>query len=285
MMPGWNAFYWRSSPETGIEGGEMNVGSNTYVCDKSLITWSVILVFLLHLFFLWYFSKGPPGKKRQVPEKPEFAMPLESAYAGELEELAELRDPSVFALADIRGFSGHAWLKNDEFEPAPIDLTAPPMEGFVLRPDDLGKTFPDEVVKEYPELLSFIEKPAPELNEPLVPNVTAQTQTVVRVEGELSGREVLTRTEYPAWRGTDVLDSTVFNVAVDNNGAVFSVRAVSSSGSAAADARAMEYVKQLRFAPVFGADDETALCWGRMNFLWAVLPPGSGGLSNEETRE
>jgi hypothetical protein len=124
---------------------------------------------------------------------------------------------------------------------------------------------------------SFADKPAPRLSEVNPPPIPLPTKSSVRIEGDLTRRELLAPVEVPSIPHTNLLTNTVIQLAVDSSGfALFPVM-LSSSGSKGADQQALDLAKGLRFKPVGTANAgppqrPRSLTWGRLVFEWHTLP-------------
>jgi hypothetical protein len=103
-----------------------------------------------------------------------------------------------------------------------------------------------------------------------------QTGSVLRVEGALAGRPLLTPLTLPSWDHADVLQPTTLQIVVDRSGASFPPILLTPSGLQAADQRALEVARTARFAPAPAGPNQPSLAWGRLVFLWhATLPPAA----------
>jgi TonB family protein len=108
----------------------------------------------------------------------------------------------------------------------------------------------------------------------LVEPALAQTSTM-RIEGGLARRRLLTPISLQSWPYADVLAPSVVQALVDAKGSVVSVVLLSSSGSEAANQRALELARAARFAPSPG------LTIGRLVFNWhTVAPPATNAPPN-----
>ena len=119
--------------------------------------------------------------------------------------------------------------------------------------------------------------------EPNFPPEPLPTQSLVRVEGELAGRKLLSNVELKSWMSSEILSNTVVQAAVDAAGFTFSATLVSSSGSTNADRHALAEAARARFRPVTNtsavAEPSRSLTWGRWIFQWHTLPPPSTNLA------
>ena len=83
--------------------------------------------------------------------------------------------------------------------------------------------------------------------------------SVVRLEGDLAQRRLLTPLELRSWTNPDILTNSVVQVVVDAEGRPVSVTLLSGSGSQAADQYALEQARAARFEPLSRNPAGTAL--------------------------
>jgi TonB family protein len=98
------------------------------------------------------------------------------------------------------------------------------------------------------------------------------TQTVMTVKGDLSRRSWETTPRWPVRTNSDPLRPTVIEVAVNPRGDVLVPTLLFSSGDKAADAAALETIRQAKFKPLAGTPDDS-LTWGRLLIQWVTAPP------------
>ncbi|NJK92002.1 MAG: energy transducer TonB [Blastochloris sp.] len=88
--------------------------------------------------------------------------------------------------------------------------------------------------------------------------------TRVQFLGALSGREVLTKKDFPQPAVSDVLRVTILNVGVGAEGSVEAVMVEETSLDSAVDQMAVQSIRQWKFKPRSGK----ALDWGRVIVYW-----------------
>jgi len=231
----------------------------------------ILLVFGVHVGLI--FALGE--RKAAVPRAVKVAR---LRLVGEGGELLALGDPTLFALPHARGFAAPAWLPVPRVEFAPFKWKENPR--FLALPvAQLGATFlqfmhTNTFARFEPETL-----PAPELILPeLTPLFTPPTRSELSVRGDLAGRRLLNRPELPSWPAADLLTNSVVRAQVDAAGNVHSFTLVTpGSGSKAADQRALELTRLLRFAPaaqppVISKDPVGQLTSGALIFEWHTVP-------------
>jgi hypothetical protein len=188
-------------------------------------------------------------------------------------------DPTLFAWANRYGFSGAAWLKIPQVNFQVKDWIEPP-RWLPLPVADLGNTLhrfvktnlapPVQVADKLESRFTPLELPSP--------TTSMATRSSLRVTGELAGRRLLSEIDLPSWPHTDLLASSVVQVAVDADGRVFSPALCSGSGSKEADQYALALAKTARFNSLreSGPDQLTrrvaALSWGQLIFEWHTVP-------------
>jgi hypothetical protein len=184
--------------------------------------------------------------------------------------LMSIDDPTLFALPGVRGFSGAAWLRAPSLVYRPMDWSEP-ARWLTQNVEQLGAAFAELIRTNPAPHRAFGGKPGPRPGEVAVPPVALPTKSSFRIEGELAGRELITLLEVPSFPHTDILANTVIQLVANRSGFVFSPPiALSGSGSKAADERAVELARSLRFKPV-AAGDATSLTWGKLVVQWHTL--------------
>jgi len=200
-------------------------------------------------------------------------------------ELFALEDPSLFALPHSRGFSGFAWLAapnppalltNWSESPGWLPPATPGFSSLLTRrleanesnePHDFGRPEPESSAGTF------------------LPQAEATQQSVLRLEGALAARRLLTPLVLPLQTNMDPLTNSEVQVVVDAGGRVVSVPVLlSKSGNLEADNSALRQALSARFEPVGAAgppttnagDSPKKLTWGRMIFEWrTVLVPAT----------
>lgn len=182
-------------------------------------------------------------------------------------------DPTLFSGVSLHSFSGPAWLRIPASDYRFPESTKP-TKWLALEVNQLGCL---------PELRSSaksVELAPEELAGPAVrfffpePEPTVQTQSVVRLEGELASRVVDMPATWPPWSGNDkdVLNRTEVQLAVDRAGVVVSTLVLQDgrSGSKEADLEALEIARMLRFSPSINAAGITR---GKLVIEWRTALP------------
>jgi hypothetical protein len=233
----------------------------------------VAIIFAAHVAIIFVF-----GEKKQIVPRPVTNVPS-LKLAGNSAELLALDDPTLFTLPHLEGFAGQAWLQPPRVQFHRQDWTEQP-RWLPMPAKNLGATF-----SRFMQTNSFAGhpldfKPEAKLNAPPpVESALAQNSTL-QIEGELARRQLLGETNLPSLQYNDVIAPSVVQVFVDAAGNVFSPVLLPSENSqeasghyAAADQRALELARKLRFAP------SSQMTFGKLIFNWHTVPS-----TNEQTR-
>ena len=254
----------------------------------SSVHWTgvVLLIFAAQtglIFLLGQRHAAAPRAPRPAP--PLF---LTTGRESALAELGRLRNPTLFALPSLHGFSGSARALTPRFEYVAADWTEP-LRWLPFPAEKLGDSFQ--------QLLAVAPAPALPVAEKLEPPTAAMetvaalsplpVQSSFRVEGRLAGRALLTPLELPSWPSADALTASEVRVMVDAGGFVVSVTLLKSCGLAGADQQALELARAVRFEPLRdGGRDrlsqpQTGLTWGTIIFQWHIVPPPEPAVAEE----
>jgi hypothetical protein len=233
------------------------------------------LAFMAQVVLIFVFSLGAPQMEpRPVPRATVTRLtPPEADLRGLAFDLPA-GDPTLFALVSRHGFSGESWRRNI----APVhrlnDWEEPPRW---MRPNPaaLGSAFVEAVETNDAIGLLVPDKPAARVQFARYSDNFMPRGSTLVIEGQLAARPVLHRPEPPAWPHTELLSSSVVQVAVNAAGHVFSSRLIASCGWPAADDRAIELASKLRFQPLPTPPNPGALpplTWGRVIINWLTVP-------------
>jgi hypothetical protein len=116
-------------------------------------------------------------------------------------------------------------------------------------------------------------KPEPRLADLIILNELVITQSVLRIEGQLTQRPLLASVNLPVWGHSEVVADSVVQLAVHPNGATVSARLTASCGLSVADQYAVSVAKAAQFRPLDAgqagaAQSPLPLTWGVMVFQW-----------------
>ncbi|MEW6305618.1 MAG: hypothetical protein AB1705_19235 [Verrucomicrobiota bacterium] len=238
---------------------------------------TVTALFCLQLALIWVLSDRSPDTSRQGPHRASVRLMPGLIEDARFANVLAVQDPSLLALANVRGFSGVSWLAD---APPAHQLSdwAEPEAWLANDAGTLGQTFVEfvrtnEVSK--PALADHPVAPALEVAKVVNP---LRTRSILHVP---AGWVLAAPVELPAVEHTEVLRPTVVQALVDQHGEIISARVVSSCGrpqvdarAAETDARALETARNLSLKRIAGKAAE--LSWVMLEFRWrteAVEPP------------
>jgi hypothetical protein len=237
--------------------------------------WGFVFVFLSHAFAVFWL--GDRASFSPAPPRPSAFLFLGGSLDTDahLAEHAALRDPTLFALPHLNGFSGGAWLDFQPQAPALSNWTAPP-EWLPAPIAEPGRTLDQYVAtNRLPgDLLTALRTtPAPEIRIPARPLLSHSS---VRVLGPLAGRKIAFAPALPNVLTNDVIGSTAVTLSVNRDGIVESASVVHrESGSALADHDALLLARAFLFEPLpaIAATTTSASTFGQLVFTWNTVPP------------
>jgi len=255
---------------------------------SDLLPWSrvrwwgtIFLVAVAQVELIVLLSQREPVVPRQPDQATAFHLVADAPPGSAMAELLEIDDPTLFSLPDPRGFSGPAWMRAPTLQHQSRDWTEP-QRWLTLRMADLGAAFMELVRTNVVAPRPLADKPPPRLSEVALAPVPLRANSTFRIEGDLTGRELLRPLEVPSMPNTEILTNTVVQIGVNAAGFTFSAVPLSSSGSKTADQRAVELAKAARFKPLarsgpMASADRWALTWGKIIFQWhTVEVPATG---------
>jgi hypothetical protein len=224
------------------------------------------------------------GKPHAIPPPvADFPPAIRFAGPGSADVLA-LSDPTLFALPNLRNFSGPAWLSFTD-EDLRLSIAAEAPASLSLAREQFGTEFQAYMATNQPTGAPAFDEPEFQLRQPVVANSKAfSTQSRLRLAGDLIRRRLLNPTTLPSWPSTEILTNTVVEVLVASDGKPISPTLhMPSSGSAEADRYALNEVRKARFEPVLvnnPADPLEGLMWGQFVFEWQTVPlPATNNLA------
>lgn len=205
------------------------------------------------------------GEKKEILPRAVRNVPL-LKFADTTDERITLNDPTLFVLPNPKDFAAAVWLKTPT-NPSPDFRWTEPPRWLTLSAADLGATFGRLMQPNSPSSQPFNFKPAAKPTTPTLPAESAFTQnSTMQIEGALAQRQLPSEISLTNWPYADVLAPCVVQVLVNAAGDVVSTAPLSSSGYSAADQRALELARTLRFAPAASAT------LGRVIFNWQTVP-------------
>ena len=227
----------------------------------------VLLVFAaqLALIFVLGEKKFPPP--RAVANVPRLTL------ADGSNELIALEDPTLFVLPRANDFASAGQAEMSVVTQPFLRWTEPP--GELLSPDNetLGAVFTRFMRTNQFAAPTLDFQPEPELSGSVLslPPVFAEN-SALQVEGELMQRKWLNPVSLTNWPYADVIAPSKVQVTVNEAGGVLSAVLLPPDNAIevrynAADQRALELARRLRFAP------SSHLTVGLLIFNWRTVPP------------
>jgi hypothetical protein len=234
---------------------------------------AVLMVMGLQLGLIFWLSRTTVEPSRTIPPGPAvyFATGPAGQRAGE-------SDPTLFVLANRRGFSGQAWL-----QVPPLEYDLPKWSDEEVRPlglpvARLGTEAGEFLRTNMTAVLDLATKPQPDFYSPPPPDELGNSNSSLSIEGELAGRPLLSQFKLESWTTNEILSVSEVSAAVDAHGNVFSAVLLASCGSKDADDRALRLAASARFQPLPPAvpvgltPAPSRLQWGKLVFHWHTVP-------------
>lgn len=237
------------------------------------LLWAAVILTVQVGFIFWLGTRDP------IAVRVSHATPPITLAAEYDSGLGALSDPTLFALPHAEGFSGTARRLTPRVGYVAA-VWSEPMRWLELPAEKLGSSF-RQLVAENPPPLALSEKTVPRLSPLEFPAdfFPLPTQTTLRFEGELAGRELLAPVALKSWPVADVLAASEVRVLVDTAGKVVSALLLASCGLAEADQRAVEVARAARFVPLAAGEPERRpaafanVAAGKMIFQWHTGAP------------
>ena len=239
--------------------------------------YAVAFVFFAQVGLIFFVAERP-GKAHRAPQfHTVINLAVDSSSQRHLAQLPILDDPTLFALPNLHGFSGAAWLTFAPVQHHFTDWSEPP-RWLELENTALGKTFLGFVNTNLLAPLRIAEKPLPSFSSPMFSgtNELLARRSEIRFEGDLALRSLLEPLALPSWPHADVLTNTVVQLLVDANGDTECGTLLSSCGANEADQLALKLAAHTRFQSLRENGGPQALSgqitWGKMIFRWHTIP-------------
>lgn len=236
--------------------------------------WIVVLIaFAAHLGLLFALGDRQPLAQRPSDIAPTLRLTKERG------EIFAVNDPTLFALPHAHGFAAPAWLNLPKISPPAFAWTEPP-RWLSLSPEELGDTFSRYMQTNVFARFELDPLPPPEWMLPELPTIpAAPARSELRIEGDLSLRQLVNPPELEPQPAGDLLTNTVVQVVVNAAGRVQSVAQLCppGSGSKAADQWALKFAREARFTPLPDAGisaekSANRITTGLLVFKWHTVP-------------
>lgn len=233
---------------------------------------TIASVGLVQLVIVLGFSARPSLRVRPPAPPGSFRLAL-GGEARELGELPWLSEATEFALASPHGFSGPVWQRLPRLAPRTVEWDEPP-RWLTWRPAGQRDAADPGPFAAGPGIAAAEPPAAVSLVRP-VQTAALAGPSVLWLAGDLRGRSMAGSADLPVWENPDTLQPTTVEALVDAQGAVLAATLMvgASSGLEAADQRALQLTRALKFAPAPAGGPR--LAWGRLIFVWQTRPPGS----------
>lgn len=239
-------------------------------------SWAVGLVFGGQLLLVFLLSDRAPITPRPTADAITFSLALDSAANARLNDPLLVGDPTLFALANPRGFSGRAWLTTPSLEHPLAAWTEPP-RWLPATATQLGGVFVRFVETNAIAPFRVTEQPVPQLTDLAVTPESVSLESTLRIEGALKSRPLASQPALPVWTHGDVLRASVLQILVQPDGGIFSATLLSGSGLKAADEGALQLASTIRFQPLKPARAAMAAGFlsGTLIFHWHTVAPAA----------
>ncbi|MBI5395042.1 MAG: energy transducer TonB [Verrucomicrobia bacterium] len=232
-----------------------------FFAEQPVLAAMIIVALALHVGagMLFQVQAGTAPMKKPVEPRVVFIGIADETALG----MAAIRDPSLTALPSRHGFS--AWtLASGAPTVHQTPAIAQTPRPLAKRPESPAPPAPPMATGVNDSLLGRVSPASQETEMETVPLAATQ----VAITGPVAARARPSLTAHtPRIEGLAPAQATVLRVAADNLGRVRYSLVEESSGSVAADRKAVELVKGWQFTPRDGIAD--ALDWGEVRILWA----------------
>lgn len=227
----------------------------------------IALALLAHVVLIFLF-----GTKKQIVPQAVKNVPRLS-LAGNVNELAELENPALFALPNPRDFASAVWLKAPSIPPKNFRWTENPR---YLSPtaENFGAAFKRFMQTNHIAEFAFDFAPTPKFAQPVSPIAPALPQkSTLQIYGKLAQRKLLSSPDLPSLPYNDVIAASKVQVLVNRSGNLISAVVLPSDNPIEAagradigDSNALIFARSLHFAPA------TQITIGQIIFNWHTVP-------------
>ncbi len=239
--------------------------------------YTVAALFLLQLGLVLYLAERGTTQRPAASFRTDVYLAANPWSANRLAELPVLTDPMAFALPNLEGFSGEAWMTFKPVAHRLPDWSEPP-RWLEVNGEILGKDFLNFISTNGMGPLLTADKPISRLINPgfIVPDRPLRTRSELRIEGELAERLSAEAPTLPSWMHPDLLSDTVVRVLVDSQGRTRTAALLNESGLSEADQLALTVARDLRFEPAAeGKRSEPQLTSAKLIFQWHTAEPAA----------
>ena len=248
--------------------------------NRAMGIW-VVIIFALQLGVLVWLGGDALAVRANNKNEPLRLMP-EIQLIPDNGSGAVFSDPTLFSRPNRRGFSGTAWRQFAGVEHQLINWDEAPRL-LDNQPAALGATFRAAL----PDHLAFVtDIPAKRLAKSIPvepPRLAVRAASELEIRGSLAKRPVVRSVAVPAMPHDEALRRTRVRIGVNTDGYVVSTTvadrlAKGDASQAAADRRALELLRGIRFEPAkrtrFDRPDQPGVLeWGEALFHWRTIAP------------
>lgn len=240
--------------------------------------YTILVALLAQIGLLAWLGRGTGFRSTPPRATMTTSLAADPWMAQQIRRLPTFRDPTVFALCSLDGFSAPAWLRFTPWENTLV-YWSEPARWLDLDTNRLAR-FADQllVTNRTPPLL-VSDKPIIRITgaDALVANQPVPQESTLVIEGPLARRSLSSCPSLPSWPNRDLLTNSVVQITVMASGEPFSAVLLSGAGKIEADQYALQVARMCRFEalrtdPVI----DTAvgpLTSGQMIFRWHTLSP------------
>jgi hypothetical protein len=237
--------------------------------------WTIGLLFFGQMLAAWFLADRSPLSVRKSRNATQYRLVTNEHEADRLNAALAPYDPALLALISIHNFSGAIWQQYPRMTHVLAEWTEP-ASWLSPRLDRLGVHWGDRLrpPADWPSISAEPAKPPWAVL--AVPNEPLLTRSVLRIQGDLIHRPLVTPLALPVWTNKTVLTNSEVQLIVGPDGRAFSANLQTSCGLTNADQQALELARACRFQTLARPDSADAwiipaLQWGTLVFQWATL--------------
>jgi hypothetical protein len=236
--------------------------------------WTIGLLFLGQLLVAWFLADRTPLAIRKSRNPTRYRLVTDERETIRLNANLAPGDPALLALISAHNFSGAIWQQYPRMIHALADWTETP-SWLSPRLDRLGSRWGDSIRPPADGPTISAEQANPPWAVLTVTNEPLLSQSVLRIQGDLVNRPLVTPLTLPCWTNKTVLTNSEVQIIVGPDGCAFSAILQASCGETNADQQALELSRACRFQPRPRPDPADAwnipaLQWGILVFQWVT---------------
>ena len=241
--------------------------------------YAITLCFLAQVGLVLFLGRPQKAPPLSPPFFTKTYLAADPSAARHLSALPLNNDPTLFALPNLQGFSGGAWLKCAPLDYHLADWTEPP-RWLAVNTEELGRTFLVFVSTNVAPPLLIADKPTSRLigSDLFITNHPVASRSQATFDGELARIPLLSPLPLKSWPHTDILTNTVVQLLVNADGEPLSVTLADGCGLTEADQYGLALARSSQFQPRSRRETATVagsaadFAWGKMIFRWHTIP-------------